>query len=81
MAEAAGIYDYLWRPDEIACFVASDITQFLEDGIKRLEADPERFIKLNSPNGWGTYPNLIRFAKSVLEACRNYPDARIGVWR
>ena len=81
MAEEAGVYDALWRPDENGYYVASDIIQVLEDGLAKLLADPDHFKAMNPSNGWGDYYGLVKFVMSVLEACRGNPDAKIRVWR
>src|SRR5208337_4894136 len=69
MAEEAGIYEALWRPDEHEYKKAEQIIPILRKGLELLESDPERFKKFNSPNGWGTYEHFVLFVKSVLEAC------------
>ena len=47
MAEEAGIYEALWRPDEAGYWNAVDLIQPLSAGLKLLLADPERFKKFN----------------------------------
>lgn len=81
MAAAADLYQALWRPDEINCTKAKDITGMLERGLKRLKKDPEGFKKLNPDNGWGNYDNLIEFVESYLDACKKWPNATIQVSR
>lgn len=81
MADEAGIYQCLWRPDENGIRLASEITNFLEAGLARLRAAPDRFKRLNPENGWGDYDGLVRFADSVLTACREHPTATVRVWR
>ena len=77
MAEAAELYEVLWRPEEIGITSASQMIPSLEKGIKELEADPEKYKAFNPPNGWGTYENLVSFCRSALHWCREYPDAII----
>jgi hypothetical protein len=79
MAEEVGIYDALWLPDERGYTKAEQIIIPLREGLKLLESDPERFIKFNSPNGWGMYEHFVPFVKAVLAACEEYPDADIKV--
>ena len=82
MAAAAGIYEYLWRPDERRDVEkAGDLIEPLEDGLYRLKQLPTHFSKYDAPNGWGVYNHLVEFVEKYLEACREYPDAEIGVWR
>jgi hypothetical protein len=77
MADAAGIYEELWRPDEIAITHARELIEPLTAGLERLRADPEKFKALNPPNGWGDYDGLVRFVSAYLEACRQHPDATV----
>lgn len=81
MAEAAGIYDALWRPDEIGINKASQLVEPLRLGLERLEADPAKFETYNAQNGWGLYKNFVPFVRNYLEACENSPDANVCVSR
>ena len=77
MATEAGIYKYLWRPDEINITTAAQLIEPLTDGLALLESDPARFKKLNPPNGWGDYDGLVDFTRDYLAACQQYPAAEI----
>ena len=79
MAEEAGVYDALWRPEEHDYTKARQIIPILKAGLKLLEEDPVRFEKFNSPNGWGMYEHFVPFVKEVRMACEEYPDADIRV--
>lgn len=81
MAEAAGIYKCLWRPDEHRMLKAADIIQPLKDGLALLRSDAERFKKYEPDNGWGSYDGLVRFAQATLDACLENQDADIRVSR
>lgn len=81
MADAAGIYEYLWRPDEIGIKLAKDLIEPLTTGLEKLRAEPETFRVYNPSNGWGTYEGLIRFVEAYLEACKENPEAEILVSR
>ena len=81
MADAAGIYEALWRPEEIGAERAKDITDKLRLGLDLLKNDPEHFKKFNSPNGWGTYEYFVPFVEKYLNACLKYPDAIIEISR
>lgn len=81
MADAAGIYKPLWRPDEIGITRAEELIQPLSSGLDALKSDPERFKQLNPENGWGTYEGLVQFVENYLEACRQNPQATVSVWR
>lgn len=81
MADAAGIYKALWRPDENGLKYARDLIAPLADGLARLEAEPKYFEKFNAPNGWGLYEHFVPFVREYLAACREYPEARVRASR
>lgn len=81
MADAAGIYQALWRPDEIPTSRAGDLIELLSSGLQRLEALPTAYKQLNPSNQWGNYDELVNFVKFYLEACTKYPEAEIWVSR
>ena len=81
MAGEAGIYEVLWRPDEIGITKAAQLIEPLKDGLANLESDPERFKKLNPSNGWGSYEGLVSFVRDYLRACEQTPDAEVYACR
>ena len=81
MAEEAGIYKVLWRPDELTVGFASEIITALSEGLQRLKDAPEHFKKFNPENSWGTYEALVSFVEKYLKACVKYPHAKIEVSR
>lgn len=81
MADEAGLYDVLWRPEEHGVVLAGDLVPKLIAGLALLKSDPERFRKHNPKNGWGSYETLVRFVESYLWACKENPDAEVRSWR
>lgn len=81
MAQAAGIYKELWRPDENGIERAEQLIEPLTAGLKRLQANPATFRALNPPNGWGTYEGLVQFVADYLDACKANPSCAVSVWR
>lgn len=81
MAEEAGIYQHLWRPDEIGITKAAELILPLSAGLLLLEQNPERFKAFDSPNGWGRYEHFVPFVRHYLEACEANPDAEVTVGR
>ena len=81
MADAAGIYEACWRPEEIGATKASDIIPILEKGFEDMKTRPEHYKQFDSPNGWGLYIHFLPWVESYLNACRKYPDAIIEVSR
>ena len=80
MADAAGIYKELWRPDEIGIEVARQLIKPLSTGLDRLKADPEKYEAFNASNGWGLYKDFVLFVEKYLAACIETPDAAVSVW-
>lgn len=81
MAEAAGIYQHLWRPEELGITTAAQLIEPLRAGLKRLEESPAEFKKHNPANGWGAYEGLVDFVREYLDACEKYPNAIVRASR
>ncbi len=81
MADAAGIYKELWRPEEIGITTAEQLIAPLEAGLVRLKADPDKYAEFNPENGWGNYDGLVRFVSDYLAACKESPAALVRVSR
>ena len=81
MAGEAGIYQHLWRPEEINITKASELIEPLTTGLVLLKSDEKRFMKFNSPNGWGMYEHFVPFVEEYLNACKEFPDATISISR
>lgn len=81
MAGEAGIYEALWRPEEIGKEKASEIVELLEKGLSDLKERPDYFEQFNASNRWGLYKHFVQFVEKYLEACKEYPDAKIEVSR
>ena len=81
MADAAGIYEVLWRPDENGITKAHQCIEPLSSGLLDLVRNREKYEACNSPNGWGTYEHFVPFVTDVLTACCDYPGAEVRVSR
>lgn len=81
MAEEAGIYSHLWRPEEIGITKAAQLIEPLTEGLALMRADPERFEKHNPKNGWGSYKAFVPWVEKYLEACKSNPDADVRASR
>ena len=81
MAAAAGIYEALWRPEEIGITKAAQLIDPLWVGLFLLKSDPARFEKFNAPNGWAMYEHFVPFVEEYLKACKANPDAEVSVSR
>jgi len=81
MAQEAGLYEALWRPEEVGITTAQQLIAPLTAGLERLEADPAYFMTFNPANGWGSYEILLKFIQEYLFACQDYPEAEVSVSR
>jgi len=77
MADKAGIYKTLWRPEEDKLFIAYQILEPLRRGLARLKEDPEYFKQYNPSNGWGSYEGLVKFIEDYIKAIEEHPTAII----
>jgi len=81
MAKEAGIYEALWRPEEINITTANELIPLIEKGLMDMKKRPEHYEKFNSPNGWGLYKNFVPFVENYLNACKEYPESFVSVSR
>lgn len=81
MAEAAGIYQALWRPEEIGITTAQQLIEPLTKGLALLRSDPKHFEQFNATNGWGLYKHFVPFVAAYLRACEEYPTATVRASR
>ena len=81
MANVAGIYKHLWRPEELQITEAWQLIAPLTIGLMVLKSDPEMFAKFDAENGWGMYHHFVPFVEKYLAACKEYPDATVSASR
>lgn len=81
MAEAAGIYQALWRPEELGITTAAGLVPLLETGLAKLITEPDTFSRFDAPNGWGRYVDFVPFVLAYLRACQRHPSAKVRVSR
>ena len=77
MAREAGIYQHLWRPEEVGITEARHLVEVLTNALSVMETDPERFKRLNPENGWGDYGGFVNWVRDVRDACVRHPDAKV----
>lgn len=80
-AVSEDFYRALWRPEELKATQAMDILKILRGGIQVMETRSRELKKLNPENGWGTFDQLLTFARNYENACREWPTAKIEVDR
>lgn len=81
MAQTAGIYKYIWRPEELGIKTAAELIEPLRTGLRLLKSDPGRFKRYDASNGWGTYEQFVPWVEAYLKACEENPDAEVSVCR
>jgi hypothetical protein len=67
--------------EDSVTIIASDIIDFIEQGLDLLKNRPDYFSKFNAENGWGKYVNFVPFVEKYLEALKQYPDSLVEVDR
>jgi hypothetical protein len=81
MANACGLYEALWKPDENGIEYAEQLIPILKLGFKFLCENEHDYRVYEPKNGWGTYIRLVSFVKEYLIACEKYPKSKIRVER
>jgi len=59
-----------------------------KESLKKLETfkaaminDPNKFKKMNPPNGWGSYTTFLSAIEKLIEAAKEHPDHIWHSWR
>ena len=81
MAKEAGIYEALWRPDEIGITKAEQLIAPLTEGLEKMRLRPDHYMKFDADNGWGKYEDFVPWVQRYLDACHENPDAKVTVSR
>jgi hypothetical protein len=81
MAEEAGFYRALWRPEEIGITKAIDLFPYIEKGIKKMIDNPSYYEQFDSPNGWGLYKHFLPWLVKLREQLLKYPESYIYISR
>lgn len=81
MADEAGIYEVLWRPENVFAKSASQLIAPLRLGLTELKNNPDYYKGFNPSNGWGDYEGLVECIEKYLEACIKNPEAEVCVSR
>ena len=81
MARHAGLYQLLWRPEELNITKAAQLVEPLKIGLDYLKNNKKQLEIFNPANGWGKYENLLECVKKYYEACLEYPEANVRALR
>lgn len=81
MADKAGVYKHLWRPEELGISVSKDLIEPLTKGLAKLESNPAYYKQFDAANGWGVYDDFVPWVRKYLAACIENPEAIIHISR
>lgn len=81
MAEELGVYQHLWRPEELGIIRAWELIEPLSKALEQMDENPQHYKRFNPENGWGSFEDLMRFIEEYLEKCREYANAYVEVSR
>lgn len=81
MADAAGLYYPLWRPESLNIDNTDQLLNYLTDGIGMYLKNRPEIEKLEAKNGWGTYEQFYNFLSELMLACSEYKDCLIRISR
>lgn len=78
MWQEAGILDTLY---DSGGKKAEEMLPSLVSGITKMRKDPKHYKQFDSPNGWGTYEDGLKFVRSLARACNRFPESVVGIWK
>ena len=81
MADAAGIYEHVWRPEEIGISKAFQLIEPLGNALTDMVLRADYYKQFNSPNRWGLYEHFLPWLADYYAACKANPDGNISVSR
>ena len=83
MAKQLGVYYPLWRPELCGFSQASELLPFLEVAVDLLKHEEvwKQLRACEPENGWGSTEDFETFLHDILNACAQYPDAKLSVSR
>jgi hypothetical protein len=67
--------------DEVEGFKGSEVAPKLAKAISKMLLNKSEAEKYNSPNGWGTYPNALRFLTLFCQECVENGDFWVAIDR
>ena len=81
MADALGIYEFLWHPERAGIKTAGQLIAPLKQAICLMKDAPAKYKAFDASNGWGTYKDFLPWLERLLEACEQSPDAGVEASR
>ena len=74
----AGVYEALYKSEGKR---AKEVLPMLREGLAQMHNRPLYFKQFNSPNGWGTYDNAVKWLSDLVVEFQKYPEGIIEVSR
>lgn len=72
------LYYVCWRPEEIGIKTVGEVLPLLKQGLRYMFGNRKNLFQYESPNGWGTHKDFLRFLLTYYNACKEYePECRI----
>jgi len=56
---------------------AEDCIKCLENGVRVASYCEDALREMEPDNEWGKYETFVTFLKATLQACKDYPDAKV----
>ena len=81
MAEAAGLYECMWMPEECKITLAWEMVEPLTLGLDAMIKNEVWLKTMNPQNGYGNYELLLSVAQRYLAACEEHPNATVEACR
>lgn len=60
---------------------AGDCLAELDSAIAELKGNPQKYVPMNPPNGWGSWASLVPRLDELAADFRRHPKATVRVWR
>lgn len=74
MFEAAGVRETVLKSEGKT---AAECIPILWEGIRRMEAEPVKYLAMNPPNEWGDYSGAMQFLRNIYFGCKKHPKATV----
>lgn len=58
---------------------AKSVVGELQQGYMRMLDNPQKYKKMNPPNGWGDYEGALKYLRDLIVACQENPDCKIDI--
>lgn len=59
----------------------AEVLPMLNAALAALRGDPDRFERMNPPNGWGSYDGLVEVLERMRAASKEHPTWKWSEWR